>query len=82
MPTKEAAHSYLAQTLSFPSYYGRNLDALYDLLSAETGTPVCLVICRRKELEQSLGGYGTLLLETMEEAAQTNPCLQLTYDGE
>lgn len=30
---KGPAHDYLAQTLNFPDYYGRNLDALYDCLT-------------------------------------------------
>ena len=30
---REEAHDYLAETFSFPSYYGKNLDALYDCLS-------------------------------------------------
>ena len=32
----EELHDYLASELSFPEYYGRNLDALYDIL---TGLP-------------------------------------------
>ncbi|MDE7242604.1 MAG: barstar family protein [Oscillospiraceae bacterium] len=82
MPTKEAAHTYLAEKLSFPAYYGRNLDALYDVLSAETEVPVCLVIYRREELEKSLGAYGALLLETIRDAVRTNPNLQVVYDGD
>ena len=30
---KKAAHEYLKKILSFPDYYGCNLDALYDCLS-------------------------------------------------
>lgn len=33
MRGKKAAHTYLARMLSFPAYYGRNLDALYDCLT-------------------------------------------------
>ena len=29
----EELHDYLASELSFPEYYGRNLDALYDVLT-------------------------------------------------
>ena len=29
------AHDYLAQMLGFPDYYGKNLDALYDLLTGQ-----------------------------------------------
>lgn len=30
---KEKAHDYLAEVLSLPDYYGKNLDALYDCVS-------------------------------------------------
>lgn len=30
---KKHSHEYLAGTLHFPAYYGRNLDALADMLS-------------------------------------------------
>jgi len=33
MEDREHLHDYLAQTLEFPSWYGRNLDALYDMLT-------------------------------------------------
>ena len=29
---KKAVHAYLKKELSFPEYYGNNLDAFYDLL--------------------------------------------------
>ena len=29
---KASVHSYISSKLSFPAYYGRNLDALYDCL--------------------------------------------------
>ena len=33
METREKAHEYLAKTLGFPDYYGKNLDALFDCLT-------------------------------------------------
>ena len=30
---KERGHDYLMETLNFPDYYGKNLDALYDCLT-------------------------------------------------
>lgn len=81
MFTREAAHDYLALRLDFPDYYGRNLDALYDLLS-EYARPLRLVIYRRWELDAALGAYGTALLETLTDATRGNPNLTLFFDGE
>ncbi len=33
--TKEAFHALVAKELPMPDYYGRNLDALYDVLTEE-----------------------------------------------
>ena len=33
MTDRPAAHSHLAERLDLPVWYGRNLDALYDLLT-------------------------------------------------
>ena len=33
LTSKSAAHQYLADVMSFPDYYGKNLDALADCLS-------------------------------------------------
>lgn len=59
MTDKETAHEYLAHELSFPSYYGKNLDALHDSLAE-------LAPCRIKLLNgaalKNLGEYGNILL--------------------
>ena len=39
----EAGHLYLMQMLDFPEYYGKNMDALYDLLT-EIAEPVAIRI--------------------------------------
>ena len=37
MTTRDNAHEHLAQQLKLPDWYGRNFDALYDLLTAGVG---------------------------------------------
>ncbi|MBQ3657185.1 MAG: barstar family protein [Bacteroidales bacterium] len=41
--SKEGMHKDLAEKFSFPSYYGANLDALYDMLT-EISEPTCVGI--------------------------------------
>lgn len=81
MPSKAAAHTYLAEKLSFPPYYGRNLDALYDVLAADVEFPTCLVIYQKEKLVETLGTYGELLLEVMKDAARESPYLRVILDG-
>ena len=75
MTSREAAHDYLARELSFPDWYGRNLDALYDLLTGWLG-PARLEVVNVQALEE-LGGYGRALLSTIQEAAGETPGLEL-----
>ena len=39
--TKEDVHSFLAEEMEFPEYYGNNLDALYDVLTSELTDNYC-----------------------------------------
>lgn len=81
MSTREEAHGYLSRRLDLPDYCGKNLDALYDVLSADLPEPTRLVIYRREALAQSLGGYGAALLDALADAARENPRLQVVFDS-
>lgn len=72
MGTRTALHDCLARQLHFPPWYGRNLDALYDLLSTES-EDITLVIENRAALDS--WEYGRAFLRTLEDAAAVNPRL-------
>ena len=42
-PDREALHDVLSEAFAFPDYYGRNLDALYDLLT-EMSEDTCAAV--------------------------------------
>ena len=77
MVDRPGAHSHLAQRLDLPAYYGRNLDALYDVLT-EIGTDTELILEDPAAVVENLGKYGEALLGTMQEAAEANPHLTIT----
>ncbi len=58
MTDRAAAHEYLAKTLEFPEYYGKNLDALYDCLGE---LPPCRVTMLNPNALNVLGEYGNTL---------------------
>lgn len=74
MTNREQAHTAFATAFAFPSEYGRNLDALHDLLCALPPTrltlyhPHCLVV--------SMGRYGKIMLQVLNDAAAENPFFQ------
>lgn len=78
MSGRQAAHQHLAERLSFPGYYGRNLDALYDLLAEREG-PTRLLVRRRAALLDGLGEYGGALCRTLEDAGRANPGLEVVF---
>jgi len=77
MTDRAAAHSHLAERLELPTWYGRNLDALYDVLS-EIGVETELVLTDPAAPVELMGKYGEALLETLREAAENNPNLTVT----
>lgn len=76
MTSRGAAHDHLCARLEFPEYYGRNLDALYDLLT-ERGEPLTIVLRNKAALYRQMGAYGEALVETLECAVEENPFLEL-----
>ena len=74
----EEVHDRFAQALALPEWYGRNLDALYDLLSEREG-PTRLLVRRRAALLDGLGEYGGALCRTLEDAGQANPGLEVVF---
>ena len=71
----EAIHDQLSQALQFPSFYGRNLDALYDCMT-EVRTNVTIHL---KNLS-ALGRRGPALQILLQKAALLNSHIQLEME--
>ena len=71
---KQELHKYIAESLDFPEYYGKNLDALYDLLC-----------CIHKDMEIYLlsdieDDYVINIVNVFIDAAKENSHLSLKLD--
>ena len=77
MVDRVTAHTHLAERLELPTYYGRNLDALYDVLT-EIGEETEIILTDPAAVAEQMGKYGEALLATMQEAAEENPRLIVT----
>ena len=75
LPEAAAVHDLFTRALDLPEWYGRNLDALYDVLT-ERGEPLRLLVRNREALAE----YAEVLLRTLAEAAAENPALELVYE--
>lgn len=76
MRSNKGTHAYLARKLRFPSYYGNNLDALYDELST-VSEPLTIKIRNTKILCENLGEYGQAILNTFEDARRSNANIEV-----
>ena len=70
MTSRAAAHDELARALELPAYYGRNLDALWDLTTTMKAEAV---LTHTDAMLGAMGPYGVRLLKTLTEAAEKNP---------
>ena len=77
MTDRASLHPYLRQALELPDYYGENLDALFDCLTAMCQPAVFRF--ERVGLLSQLGDYGRALVDTFRDAAEENPILELVY---
>lgn len=74
----EDIYAFLGESLSFPSYFGFNLDALYDCATSDICQPVCLVWPRNWTCGNPYLYLSAMkLLGVLMDAATENPNLQL-----
>ena len=76
---KQELHRLLAEQLDFPSYYGGNLDALYDMLTS-VSEPCRIVLRDRQLLRDRLGDYLHKLLRVLEDAAMENSAVSFCFE--
>ena len=78
--TRDELHDALIRALNLPTWYGRNLDALYDCLAAlKQDTELRLLHPYR--LEEALGGYARSLISVLRDAAAENPHFRVTLES-
>ena len=79
MTSRTNAHAHIAERLSFPDHYGRNLDALHDCLT-EIFEPTYIIFEHRNDALLSLGSYGAALLKVLNNSAEENRFLSISFD--
>ena len=71
-------HEAFAQMLSFPEWYGNNLDALYDQLTS-IGEETVVRLLYWEAAEAALERYAICARRAVEDAQQNNPKLRVIF---
>lgn len=75
--TPEQVQEYLALEMEFPDHYGRNLDALYDMLT-EISEDTCVGIFEAEE-EREIDSYLHRVRRVFQDAEEDNPHLAVIF---
>ncbi|MDO5363252.1 MAG: barstar family protein [Eubacteriales bacterium] len=74
--TVEEIHEYLAEELEFPAYYGKNLSALYDVLT-DLSEDVRIIMDLSGTADEELLEEAEKMVEVMEDASEENEYLEI-----
>lgn len=72
----EEIHEYLAEELGFPAYYGKNLSALYDVLT-DLSEDVRITVDLSDGTDEELLEEAEKMVEVMEDASEENEYLEI-----
>ena len=79
--TKEQLHTIIAKNLNFPTYYGKNLDALNEILSSDFTGDSIVKIKHVNLLKAKIGSeYIEAMIQVIMDAAEDNPRLILVIE--
>jgi len=71
-------HRLLAEQLSFPDWYGNNLDALHDCLT-EVCEETVITVLQAEALSEKLGMAYVRLCRVLADSAEENPWLTIQF---
>ncbi len=79
--TKDQLHGVIAKNLNFPTYYGKNLDALNEMLSSDFAGDSIVKIKHINLLKAKIGSeYIEAMIQVIMDAAEDNPRLILVIE--
>lgn len=76
--TVEEIHEYLAERLGFPAYYGKNLSALYDVLT-DISDDTKIIMDMTDIMNGELLEGARRMSEVMNDASSENEYLEVEY---
>lgn len=77
--SKADVHAAFAEALSFPDYYGNNLDALHDMLT-EGPVEIGVIVVNTDMLSDNLGKWWNSLLRLLGDVENERPGFRVLID--
>lgn len=77
--TREKVQEYLMLSFEFPDYYGRNLDALFDMLTG-LGEDTCVGVFGIEDSSEVPAKYLGQVKRVMQDAERENPHLCVIFE--
>ena len=81
MTNREEGHNYLKEMFDFPDYYGKNLDALWDILTSMS-EPIAIKLVNKNSLIENLGTYGENIVTVFLDATKSNPNITFIIESD
>jgi ribonuclease inhibitor len=78
--TLDKVYEALQRQLALPSHFGRNLDALWDALTADARGPVTIIWRDAARAQSRLGGDYDRLIATLRDVEGKRPDFRLILD--
>ena len=78
MVTKDLMYAHLSRVFSFPTYFGNNLDALWDVMS-ECGEPTTVEFTHVDAVVEHLGTYGEKLVALFQKLDEKHDCYTIHF---
>ena len=79
--SREALHDRIEEMLPVPGWYGRNLDALYDILTEPVFGGDCLIrFTGCEDLGESMPRYLAAMKQMCRAAGEENPGLEVSFE--
>lgn len=75
---RESMAMYMKEIFQLPGHFGKNLDALYDVLS-EVSEDVEIILTRENVDTICRGKYAYKVLMVLGRVADENPCIQIKF---
>jgi ribonuclease inhibitor len=79
--SQDHLHTLLAKQLNFPKFYGKNLDALFEILSSDYSGQTVIKLKHLSFLKARLGPeYTEALIQAILDASEENPKVVLVLE--